>query len=309
MTDALELCQAILRFGPEEEVDFHAEKEMKHALLEYRAAPKRALASTIFMINGREYLSLLEALISEPVLETAGIRFLKPNLDENWDYNTPTKTLALMGKGMGWLEHFSYDAFSLSKWDRQEHITRENVMIRGFVTRFYYPESIKSKSRDPLAAPKRLYIPRVLLLEELWSHIRRTGMVPFEIRVCAYTKDARYTYDLDLVNNTMLKDFRGGQAPLRNRASRTAMDYLNFDTIFAATDMKVIVKKAFVNLFEMEKATAFDISHSMGITDQMAMNALNSIVYRGFAEKIGTAPREIYSIDPEALAEKAKQFE
>ena len=134
-------------------------------------------------------------------------------------------------------------------------------------------------------------------------------MVPFEIRVCTYTKNARYSYDLDLINNRMLKDFRGGQAPLRNRAERTAIDYLNFDTIFAATDMKEIVKKAFINLFEMEKATSFDISHSMGITDQMAMNSLNSIVHRGFAEKAGVAPREIYSIDPEALAEQAKQFE
>jgi len=249
------------------------------------------------------------AIAAEEAIENLGIRFVKPNLNENWDYNTPTKTIALMGKGMGWVEHFNYDGFSLAKWDRQQQIQRENVMIRGFITKFYYPESIKSKSEDPLAGPKRLYIPRVLLMEELWTHIRSTGMIPFEIRVCAYSKNSRYTYDLDLVNNTMLKDFRGGQAPLRNRAERTAVDYLNFDIIFAATDMKDIVKKAFINLFEMEKATAFDISHSMGITDNMAMNALNSIVYRGLAEKVGTPPREIYSIDPDALAQQAKKFE
>jgi len=309
MTDTLELCQAILRLGSEEEVDFHAEKELKRTFLEYKAAPKKALASSMYMINGKEYETFLEAILAEDELENAGIRFLKPKLGENWDYNTPTKTIALMGNGMGWVEHFSYDAFSLDKWDKQQNIQRENVMIRGFVTKFNYPESIKSKSEDPLAGPKRLYIPKVLLLEELWEHIRSTGMVPFEIRICAYTKNSRYTYDLDLVNNTLLKDFRGGQAPLRNRAERTVIDYLNFDTVFAATDMKVIVKKTFINLFEMEKATAFDISHSMGITDQMAMNALNSIVHRGFAEKDGVAPREVYSIDPEALARQAKEFE
>ncbi len=309
MVNTLELCQAILRLGPEEEVDFHAEKELKRAFLEYKAAPKKALADSMFLVNGKEYGSLLEAIAVEENLENAGIRFLKPNMKENWDYNTPTKTIALMGKGMGRVEHFSYDGFSLDKWDRHQHIQRENVMIRTFITRFYYPESIKSKSEDPLAGPKRLYIPKLLLLEELWEHIRSTGMVPFEIRICTYTKNSRYTYDLDLVNNTMLKDFRGGQAPLQNKAKRTVIDYLNFDTVFAATDMRDMVKRSFINLFEMEKATAFDISHSMNITDQMAMNALNSIVYRGFAEKEGVAPREVYSINPEALSEQVKQFE
>ncbi len=309
MTDALELCQAILRLGPEEEVDFHAEKELKRNLMEYKATPKKPLAGAVYMINGKEYKSLLEALAKEECLETAGIRFLKPNLKENWDYNTPTKTIALMGKGMGWVEHFSYDAFSISKWDRNQHIQRENVMIRGFPTRFYFPESIKSKSEDPLAGPKRLYIPKVLLLEEFWKHVRKTGMVPFELRICTYTKNARYNYDLDLINNIMLKDFRGGQAPLKNKADRTAIDYLNFDTVLAATDMKDIVKKAFTNLFEMEKATAFDISHSMGITDQMARNSLNSLVHRGFAEKDGFSPREVYTIDLDSLAQEAKNME
>ena len=309
MTDALKLCQAILKLGPEEEVDFHAEKELKRAFLEYKAAPKKALAGSMFLVNGKEFGSLLEALGTEEELENAGIRFLKPNLKENWDYNTPTKTIALMGKGMGWVEHFSYDGFSLTKWDKQQHIQRENVMIRAFVTKFYYPESIKSKSEDPLAGPKRLYIPKLLLLEELWEHIRSTGMVPFEIRVCTYTKNSRYTYDLNLVNNTLLKDFRGGQSPLRNKAERTVIDYLNFDTIFAATDMKDMVKRSFINLFEMEKATAYDISQSMNITDTMAMNALNSIAHRGLADKEGAAPREVYFINPKALAEQAKQFE
>ena len=309
MADALEICQAILRLGPEEEVDLHAEKEMKRAFLEYRTAKKIPLAKAVYMINGKEYESLLEAILKEDILENAGIRFVKPNLKENWDYNTPTKTIALMGKGMGWVEHFSYDAFSLNKWDRDQHIQRDNVMIRGFLTKFYYPESIKSKSVDPLAAPKRHYIPKVRLLEDLWQHIRKTGMVPLEIRVCTYTKNQRFTYELDLINDYMLKDFRGGQAPLRNKAERTAVDYLNFDTVLAATDMKEIVKKTFTNLFEMEKATAFDISHSMGITDQMAVNALNSIYHRGLAEKEGSAPREIFSIDIEGLALEAKKFE
>jgi hypothetical protein len=309
MTDPLELCQAILHLGPEEEVDLHAEKELRRCYFEYGAAQKKALASAVYMVNGQEYDSLLEAMHQEECLENAGIRFIKPDLAENWDFNTPTRTLVLMGEGMGWLERFSYESFRLDKWDKNQQIQRDNVMIRGFLTRFYYPQSIITESEDPLAEPKRPYIPRLVLLEDLWGHIRSAGMVPFEMRVCAYTKTTRYIYDIDMINNTVLKDFRGGQAPLRNLAQRTIIDYLNFDMVLASTDMKDIVKRAFINLFESKYATASDIAHSMHITSQMAGNALTAIATRGLAVKEGAAPREIFSIDSEALAIKAKKLE
>jgi len=309
MTDPLELCEAILHMGSEEEVDLHAEKELKRHYLEYRSSQKKPLASVGYMVNGSEYAFLLEALNDERKLENLGLRFKNPDLDENWDYNTLTRTLVLMGKGTGVLERFSYDAFSLSKWDRNQQMQRDNVMIRGFISRFYYPQSIISESEDPHAAPKRMYVPRLAMLEEMWNHVRSTGMVPFEIRVCAYTKTARYTYDIDLIGNTMLKDFRGGQAPLRNRAERGIIDYLNFDTVLASTDMKDLVKKAFVNLFESEYATGPDLAYSMHITPQMAANALEAIYSRGFALKEGARPREVYSINSKALAERAKKLE
>ena len=252
MTDPLKHCQTILHFGPEDEVDFHAEKMMNRAYTEYRQAVRKPLATLQYMVNGDEYQSLLEALAEVDELETAGFRFVEPDLDENWDFNVPTKTIVLMGNGAGWVDRFDYNAFSLQKWDRGQHVQREPVMIRSFPTRFYYPQSIKTKSIDPLAGEKRLYIPKLMTLEELWTDVRKTGLVPFEIRLCTYTRDARYSYDLSLVHNRLLKDFRGGQVPLTNKASRTAMDYMNFDMVLALTDMKDLVKKVFIELFEVD---------------------------------------------------------
>ncbi|MBA3045556.1 MAG: hypothetical protein KKH41_04170 [Candidatus Thermoplasmatota archaeon] len=309
MTDILEFCQAILHMGLEEEVDLFAENELKRTFYEYKAAQKKPLAGVTYMVNGSEYASLLDAMHAEEKLENLGMRFMKPNLKENWDFNTPTKTLVLMGNGMGVLERFSYDSFKLDKWDKHQQIQRDNVMIRGYPTWLNYPQSIKTKSVDPLAAPIRPYIPKLITLEKLWDDIREHGMVVFELRVCAYTKTARFNYDIDLVNNVMLKDFRGGQSPLRNRAERSILDYFNFDMVLASTDMKEIVKKTFTNLFESKHATAFDFAHSMHITNQMAANALNAIVTRGLARKEGSSPREVYSIDPEALAESALKLE
>jgi hypothetical protein len=302
MSNVLELCQRILHFGSEAEVDYHAEKSLKRALFEYRQAPKKGLAKASYMVNGREYESLLLALGEVEVLRTAGIRFSNPNLEENWDYNVPTKAMALVGRGCGWVERFTYKSFSLDKWDRSQQIQRDNVMLRCFPSKFYFPQSIKTKSIDPRAEPERPFIPNLVTLEEFWRTVRSTGLVPLEIKICAYTKEVRYSYGIDLVTNRLLKDFRGGQVPLRNKAKRSSIDYLNFDMVLASTDMRELVKKVFIELFEVTEATAFDISHTMGITDVMARNSLDAIVARGIAEKEGRSPREMYFIRSESLA-------
>ncbi|KYK27675.1 MAG: hypothetical protein AYK23_02140 [Candidatus Proteinoplasmatales archaeon SG8-5] len=308
MPDALRHCQAIMKFGAAEEVDFHAEKQLKSSFYEYKQAKRVPLASSKYLVNEEEYDSLLQAFAEVKELETGGIRFFKPNMKENWDYNTPTSMILLMGDGMGIVERFDYDSFSLEKWSKGQEVQKELVMLRAFPTRFYVPMSIKTKSKDPLAGPPRLYIPRLLTLEEFWQDIRANGLVPFEIRVCAYTRSARFSYDIDLVNNRMLKDFRGGQVPPKNKAVRTAMDYMNFDMILASTDMKELVKKVFISLFEVKEATAFDISHTMGITDTMARNGLDAVVSRELADKTGKPPRETYKIDPKLLEVAASEF-
>lgn len=308
MPDALEYCQKIMKFGAAEEVDFHAEKQLKSAFYEYKQAKKTPLASSTYLVNEDEYSSLLKAMASVEELKTGGIRFFKPNMKENWDYNTPTSMVLLMGDGMGVVERFDYDSFALEKWDRNQEVIKELVMLRAFPTRFYMPMSIKTKSRDPQAGPPRLYTPKLLTLEEFWRDVRGKGLVPFEMRVCAYTRAQRFSYDIDLVNNILLKDFRGGQVPPRNRAARSAMDYLNFDMILASTDMKELVKKVFINLFEVKESTAFDISHTMGITETMARNGLDAVVSRNLAGKTGRAPRETYKIDPKLIEEAAREF-
>ena len=65
--------------------------------------------------------------------------------------------------------------------------------------------------------------------------------------------------------------------------------------------MKDLVKRVFITLYDMENTTASDISYSFGITETMAKNCLDAIASRGYADKIGTPPREIYEINSENL--------
>ena len=113
MTDPLEYCQTILHFGPEEEVDYHAEKQLKRSFTEYRQAGRKRLASLEYMVNGEEYESLLRAMTEVDELESAGLRFVDPDIKENWDFNTPTMAIVLMGGGVGFVDRLtSYGASS-----------------------------------------------------------------------------------------------------------------------------------------------------------------------------------------------------
>ncbi len=304
MKDILQTCNKLIRFSTTEEIDFHAEKQLKTSLYEYRSVKKVPLAAVRFVVNGEKVKSLLDAMVEFEELKTLEVQFFKPRLKENWDYNQPTKSLILIGQGLGGVQTFGYDAFKLKKWDTSQSINREKVMIRCFISKFYFPRSIKTKSANIHDGHVRPYVPELMTLERLWEEIRQTGVVPFQLHISAYKPTSRYNYELDLVNNTLLKDFRGGTMPLRDRKVRGSIEHFNFDMILATTEMKDLVKRVFITLFDVKELTAADIALSFGVTDTMAKNSLDAIVSRGLAEKEGHPPREIYSITAESLAEK-----
>ncbi len=301
MSDILGVCGKIIQFQKNDEVDVYAEKQLKTAYYGFQSARKVPMAGVRYVVNGKKRLSLLESILEFDSLEKLEIHFFKPNMKQNWDYDAPTKKIVLLGRGLGGVETFRYDPYKLDKWDLSQGIKRSKAMIRGFISEFYFPRSIKTKTRDSRDALKRIFVPELMTLEKLWQVVRTTGVVPFSFHVCIYTQQERFTYDIDLVNNRLTKDFRSGSISIKERVERSSMDNFNFDRILASTDMKDLVKRVFITLYDMENTTASDISYSFGITETMAKNCLDAIASRGYADKIGTPPREIYEINSENL--------
>ena len=301
MSEFLEAAGEIIKFQTEDEVDIFAEKQLKTALYEFQAVKRVPLSEIRWIVNGQRRLSLIESILEFKELQTLEIHFFKPNMKGNWDFDMPTKKIVLLGHGLGGVETFHYDSLKLNKWDMSQGVKRSKVMIRGFIMDYYFPRSIKTKSRESLDQLKRYFIPQLMTLEDLWQVVRATGVVPFSFKVSLYTQQERLTYNIDLVNNRLIKDFRGGVILVKEKATRSSLDNYNFDRILAATDMKDKVKKVFVTLYDMKHATASDLSFSFGMTDNMARNCLDAIVTRGFASKEGTAPMEVYEINSKNL--------
>ena len=305
MMDILRKCESVIGLGPESEVDEYAVKEMKKMVKSHLQRKKPALAELSFVINNRPYDSLLDTLLELDSIKSVEIRFLKPNIHDNWDFNAPTKIIKAIEGGYGGLAFFNYDAKALDKWAHAGELIEKKAMIRAFPVDFYVPRSIATMSRYVREDPPRPLVPRLLPMEKAWVEMREVGALPLTVRICAYTHEERFSYDLDLIEGVLMRDFRAERMPVTRKKRRSPEEYFYFDNIYASTDLPILPKQIFEAIFESDGLTASDISHFFKITMDMALNNLRALVSRGLVESEGRPPFETYRVTFEAL--KASQ--
>ena len=297
----------LLAFSPEEEVDTYARNQFKRAIKEYRAKSAPALARISYIMSSMRYLNFPQAIkeVDEP--HDFQISFYKPDLKMNWDFNLPVKTVYVGQKGMGWMKYFNYDPFSLKKWGDFQYAKKKTVMLRAFMEHFFVAESIKTASRTLGEEKERSYIPQLRTVDELWQDIR-SGVIPFQIVVCLYTKEERYAFSLDLVDGTLLKDFRAGKVSPRTLVKRRAIDSLLFDEVFASVDLPPLPRKLMRLAFESKSISVPEVSHIFGVSAQMAENNLKALESRGIISMVGKPPSQVFEIDMDGLASLQKRL-
>ena len=297
----------LLAFAPQEEVDAYARKQLKQAMKEYLSKSPPHLARIAYTMNNMRYLSFPVAVMEVDEPHDFQISFYKPDLKKNWDFNLPLKTVHVGRKGMGWMKHFNYDPFSLNKWGDFQYAKKKTVMLRAFIENYFVPESIKTASKTLGEEKERKYIPRLRMIDELWDDIH-SGVIPFQVKICIYTKQDRYTFSLNLVEGTLLQDFRAGRVSPKNLVRRKPMESLLFDEVFASIDLPPLPRKVMRIAFESKNISVPDLSHIFGISTQMAENNLKSLATRGIIKMVGRPPSQVYEIDMEGLARLEKQL-
>ncbi len=300
MSDILEKCERIMGFVPNRVIDVFTKKQLTRNLTKYQSSTEQKLAEISFEIDGKNYSSLLDAVYNIKEWNEMEIDFLHPNTEGRWEYDTPTKLIKITGHGRGGLLLFPVNPFALNQWNPKQKPIVESAMFRSYLSYFYSPESIKAynKKHDdmPLVPPRPLCSPF-----ELWKDIRRKGIVPFQMTLCAYTKKMRYLYQLDLLSNVQLKDFRDGEIPIAGRIFRDPMDYYHLDNLLSLQELPDLTKKVLQVFFESEMANVADIEIGMGITEQMAQNNISVLVKRGLVDTIGKPPKANYEINLENI--------
>ncbi len=306
MSDVSEKCRRIIKFAPSSMVDGYARKQLEYHIRKYRSKTETKLADIAFKFDGYKYQSLLDALYDISEWDEMEIHFHHPNTQERWEYNIPTKLIKITHQGKGGLMYFPINPFALKQWNPDQKPAFESAMFRCYLSYFYSPESIKSQSNKfdekPLVPPRPLCSPL-----ERWKDIRNKGIVPFQMTLCAYTHKRRFIYQLDILDNAQLMDFRDGKIPIANRTFRHSMDYYHLDNLLSTQELPDLAKKVLQVFFELEDAIAADIEIGLGITEKMARDHIRALVTRGLIEAIGKPPKAKYVIDLENIRKLADE--
>ncbi len=283
MDDIRYNCEKILEFAPEGEVDEYALKLLRKRLYKWKNSKKEKLTELEYFVNGKEYKSLLKALYEEKNLRKLKIKFLKPNLEGEWNFSKPTKEL-MEKRGKGVACTFEFDPNSLNKWRVAKCVNKEKVMVRGYLSDFFVPISIHTKSKYHHAQEiPRQYGPKLKKLSGIWCDIRN-GVLPIKLRICTYTKKDRYTHVLDPLSNIQIPHPLH-KIPYSQRELRPALEYMKFDSVLANVDLPPLMKNILEFIFECGETTVADVAHRFGVKNRVAKNNLESLISKELLKK------------------------
>ncbi len=278
MEELLNRCTRLLEFAPSEEVDEYSKKQLRKRIYEWHNTEKEYLANLEYFVNGKGYSSLLDAFYNVPKLEKMKIKFLKPDLKGKWTFSKPAKELMERG-GKGIFRTFDYDPTFINGWTMASSVKEEMVMVMGYITKFFVPMSITTKSKYHHAEDiPRAYDPRLKKIKNLWKDVRG-GMIPLEMRICLYTKKDRYSCLIDLLANKQ-KPHPLHKAPYHKRIKHTPFEYMQFDAVLANIEISNLNKRIFEYIFECGETTAPEVAHIFSISEKIASNNLSSLKTR-----------------------------
>lgn len=303
MNSLMERFEKLLEFAPDDEVDVYSKKQLKKRLYRWKNSEKSSLCDIDYFVNGKEFTSLSESIYHVDKLDKIKLKFIRPDLDGDWHFSKPTKEL-MEKSGKGVAKTFNYDPYSFQKWRNSLKVNIEKVMVRGYLTKFFVPISIKTKSQYHHAqdVPKQ-YIPELKHLKGLWSDFRE-GVIPLELRLCVYTKDRRYSYLIDAVGDWQMPHPLN-HISLPDEVDRAPIDYMHIDRILANLDIPELLKNILELLFHCYEISLPDIAHYFNLNDNVSKNSISSLVNKNL---VAMKKSNYYKIDMENVRETAKSL-
>lgn len=281
-------------FSPPEEVDMHAKKTLEGILFSYANREKTILANAKYIVDGKNYDTIMDILFEISDFNLFQIYFVKPRRDQNWEYDVPTVEMKIKKGGAGTLTlACPFNPFSVKRWEHLEPI-EEEAMFRFYYLDFFYPESIRSQSLRGDMERKYPFTLDLFLFEDFLKFARKFGVLPLVLRACVYTKHFRFTYDIEIVSDNLIANFRAGKFPVSARVFRHPKQYYYLDRTLASADIGEHPKKVLETAFETRGVTVSDIANAYGLSERMAEGSLEVCVKYGFLEKVGKPPRITY---------------
>lgn len=305
-TSLSEVKEKVLRFiefMDPEHVDQYTERSLISEAIKYYNVSQPYLGSLEIKVNGYDYSSLLDAMYEEDDLIELSLAFTGLTLDPVWTYDVPTRRIKVNEKGKGGVLAYPSDPTKINgQWTPFTEPIRKVAMFRMMFSHYYIPRSAEEAGGvmtiEASLEPPLLDSPRTL-----WAEVRSGAVVPFEIRLMAYSQERRYAYRIDLLRNGLVKDFRDGRMPIHQWVQREPLDSLYVDKILSTNRLPELQKNIFETVFEGKDIASADIAHGFSITEAMARNHLGGLVKKELVVMDGQPPNETYRANIEYIKE------
>ena len=270
--------------APPEIHDIFSQKNLRQALMDASTRRLPAIARVHLELDGVAQDDIAQVLARSPLVGRVGVVFHQPTMQkEAWEYTTPAAVIAFDVRGPGKIVTFHYNPRSITPWDLEDRGTEEPCVVRINVKEGFIPRSIRQEQMAIKGTPLPLPKFEIFSMADLAAFVHRTGIVPFRISLLAYTTKARYAYDIDLVNNVLVRDPRSGRLPVTNRAVRSARLFHGLDRYIARREIPPVPAKILEILFETNELHPAEVSSVLGINQELAIASLSTLVDRTLA--------------------------
>ncbi len=295
-------CRLLLEFAPEGEVDTYAMNQMENALLKYLNTRRPHLSEVMYAVNRYIYPTLFHAFHNVEKPKEIILKFKRWE-KTGWRYDVPTRVIKINENSRGGFTAFASNKRGIHAEVNKKEMRNEIAMFRIGITHWFYPESITTVSKKTVEDER--YPPPLMNIQEFWQHVRSTGVIPFQIRLCAYTKSTRVAFNIDLLRNRQLRDFRDGKVGVGSFVARAPIHLLYLDRALSSPHIPDLQKRVLEVVFESKGMGAGDIAHIFDIPEKMARNHLEGLVKKGLLKAEGKPPAQFFVADLENI-EKTK---
>jgi hypothetical protein len=335
--DVYESCRKILNFAPPELVNAYSEKMLRLAIVTHIGESGRDdIANVAFGANGKEYPNIFEAIseISDAKELVLIISDFKP--DVSWTFSVPTTKIKVLTNGVGWLHLRDKPAASeegsgtkepeppLSPDhpplpqvippdtpptpqaappgpDAPQACSKQNLkaMFRIYATSHFKPQLLKpGQDDDDIGMDVPFGIVR---FEQLWSGVRKEGIVPLTVKLCAYTQTSRLLYHIDLLRGKLLRDVREDNIPQVNHLKRTGLDFFQLDRVLSMSEVPWLSKKILEIIFESKEIDSPELAHIFHSQENRIDQFVDVLVRRGYVTIAGRPPNEKFVANMDAI--------
>lgn len=253
--------------------DEFSRQALARAIGEYAPRRRERVAPFQLVVDGRPYDTVHRALADPNAsFENVELKLVDPPSDPRvWEWLTPFDRIVFSADG-------SAEIFALGPGG-----TSRRAMARLLLREHYVPRARSEVERTgPTSATDELR----MQLDPLTAAVkfaRERGVVPFAIAVLLYQSTERVRFELDLVDEVLLRDPRAGRLAIGRRVHRSSRVANAVDRYLARGDLPMTSARALELLVETHGLTPLELGHIQGGLRELGGSALQGLAARGLA--------------------------